>query len=161
MGFPTFNQTLISLVIAIVIGVLGYLLFGTMGMDEMQPKLIFVNAITLGAFLGALLSPMFGKSTSTTSVSEDANPKTIFIGNLAFKANTEQLRELFGEYGNVQSVRIMTDRVTRRPRGFAFVEMDEKAADKAIKELNGIEFLGRQLRVNEGQEKKTYNNEAA
>ena len=160
MTLPTFNQTLIALIIAVAMALLGYLLFGVMGMAEMQPKQVFVNAIALGAFLGALLSPMFVKG-GTANSDTIANPKTIFIGNLAFKANTEQLRELFGKYGQVKSVRIMTDRVTRRPRGFAFVEMDASGADKAIKALNGIEFLGRDLRVNEGLEKKSYNDEAA
>ncbi len=152
MKFPSFNQIVIALAISVVIALLGYLLFGLLGLSEIQPKNIFVNAIALGAFLGAILASSFAVSSTTTKIE---NPKTIFIGNLAFKANTEQLRELFSQFGMVQSVRIMTDRVTRRPRGFAFVEMDRAAADKAIKALDGHEFLGRQLRVSEGLDKRS------
>ncbi|NOR51539.1 MAG: RNA-binding protein [Gammaproteobacteria bacterium] len=99
---------------------------------------------------------MFGliqRSESSGEAGSDQR-KTIFVGNLAFKANSEQLRELFAKYGTVHTVRIMTDRMTRRPRGFAFVEMDEKPSAKAIKALNGKEFMGRDLRVNEGNERK-------
>jgi RNA recognition motif-containing protein len=61
----------------------------------------------------------------------------------------------------VHSVRIMKDRATRRPRGFAFVEMESRGAAKAIKGLDGLEYMGRNLRVNEGAERKEQGNEAA
>jgi hypothetical protein len=156
MKFPSFKQLLITVVISIAMALLGFLLFNLMGMDETPKRIVFTNAMALGAFLGSLITMLF-VTTSSIATTASGTPKTIFIGNLAFKANTENLRELFGQYGYVHSVRIMTDRVTRRPRGFAFVEMDAKAADQAIKAINGSEFLGRQLRVNEGLEKKSYN----
>jgi len=73
---------------------------------------------------------------------------SVFIGNLAFKASAGDLRELFEEYGEVQGVRVMTDRATRRPKGFAFVEMDKKGAKAAIANLDGTEFFGRDIKVN-------------
>jgi len=77
----------------------------------------------------------------------------IFVGNLPFTASEEEIRALFAEYGNVESVRLITDRDTGRSRGFGFVEMEHEAANAAIQALNGTEMGGRALRVNEAQER--------
>jgi cold-inducible RNA-binding protein len=77
--------------------------------------------------------------------------KKIYVGNLSFSATEEQVRELFSEYGKVDSVAMITDRETGRFRGFCFVEMDDSAADAAIKALNDMELDGRKLRVNEAR----------
>jgi RNA recognition motif-containing protein len=74
----------------------------------------------------------------------------IYVGNLPFKATEEDLRELFAQYGSVESVRLITDRDTGRPRGFGFVEMSD-GANEAIAELNEREFEGRNLKVNEAR----------
>ena len=80
--------------------------------------------------------------------------KKIFVGNLPFSATEDALRDLFSPLGEVQQVRIMTDRDTGKSRGFAFVEMlqDEDAA-KAIAALNGKDFEGRALTINEARPK--------
>ena len=80
--------------------------------------------------------------------------KNIFVGNLPFSATEDALRDLFSPLGEVQQVRIMTDRDTGKSRGFAFVEMvqDEDAA-KAIAALNGKDFDGRALTINEARPK--------
>ncbi|MGA2632113.1 MAG: RNA-binding protein [Terriglobia bacterium] len=80
--------------------------------------------------------------------------KNLFVGNLTFDTTEDSLRELFTPLGEVQQVRIMTDRDTGKSRGFAFVEMvsDEDAA-KAITALNGKDFGGRALTVNEARPK--------
>ncbi len=76
----------------------------------------------------------------------------IFIGSLSFSVNDEGLAELFQEYGEVSSARVITDRFTGRSRGFGFVEMDdESAATKAIEELNGVEVDGRPIAVSEAR----------
>ena len=74
--------------------------------------------------------------------------KNIYVGNLPYSASEEEIRELFGQYGTVQTVSLITDRETGRPRGFGFVEMEDEGADKAIDALNGKEMGGRTLRVN-------------
>jgi RNA recognition motif-containing protein len=77
---------------------------------------------------------------------------TIYVGNLSFQAGEDDLREVFGEYGEVRRISLPTDRETGRKRGFAFVEMAEEAhEDKAISELDGAEWLGRELRVNKAR----------
>jgi RNA recognition motif-containing protein len=78
----------------------------------------------------------------------------IYVGNLPFSATEDEIRQLFGQYGAVQSVSLITDRETGRPRGFGFVEMSESDASRAIQNLNGKNMGGRPLRVNEAQERK-------
>lgn len=78
----------------------------------------------------------------------------LYVGNLPYSADEEQLKTLFSEGGRqVTEVRIVTDRDTGRPRGFAFVEMGTQAdADAAVNALNGKDFGGRALTVNEARE---------
>lgn len=79
----------------------------------------------------------------------------LYVGNLPFSADDEQVRELFAQNGrNVVEVKLVTDRDTGRPRGFGFVEMgSSEDADGAIRDLNGRDFGGRPLTVNEARER--------
>lgn len=77
--------------------------------------------------------------------------KKIYVGNLSFSATEDQVRDLFAEYGDIQSLAMINDRDTGRFRGFAFVEMEESAANAAINALNGREVDGRELTVNEAR----------
>jgi len=78
--------------------------------------------------------------------------KRIYVGNLPFSATEEEMKTLFGEYGEVNHVDIIVDRQTGRSRGFGFVEMAEDgAADSAIEALNGKDMDGRPLTVNEAR----------
>ena len=79
--------------------------------------------------------------------------KKLFVGNLDFSATEESIRSLFAPHGTVESVHLATDRETGRSRGFAFVEMAEGDADKAIAALNGTKVSGRALNVNEARPK--------
>ncbi len=77
---------------------------------------------------------------------------TIYVGNLSYQATEDDLSSVFAEYGTVKRVVLPTDRETGRMRGFAFVEMSEDAQeDAAISELDGAEWMGRQLRVNKAR----------
>ena len=79
----------------------------------------------------------------------------LYVGNLPFSADEQEVRELFGQNGRtVTDVRLITDRDTGRPRGFGFVEMgSDEEADAAIRDLNGYEMGGRPLTVNEARER--------
>lgn len=77
----------------------------------------------------------------------------IYVGNLPFTATEDSVRALFAQHGNVDSVALITDRETGRPRGFGFVEMPRSDAAKAIQNLNGQDMGGRALKVNEAQDK--------
>ena len=76
----------------------------------------------------------------------------LYVGNLPFSATDDSLREMFGQAGQVESARIITDRDTGRSKGFGFVEMStEQQASEAIKKFNGTELDGRSLTVNEAR----------
>ena len=86
---------------------------------------------------------------------------SIYVGNLAYEINREDLSEVFNEYGSVERVHIPKDRETGRVRGFAFVEMkSEENENKAIKILDGAEWMGRDIKVDKAkprrQERKTF-----
>lgn len=77
--------------------------------------------------------------------------KKLYVGNLPFDTDEEQVRELFSTYGDVKSVDMINDRETGRFRGFCFVAMDNSEADAAIAALNGYSMNGRPLKVNEAK----------
>jgi len=80
--------------------------------------------------------------------------KNIFVGNLSFNTGEDELRQLFEPFGQVDRVSILTDRETGRSRGFGFVEMSNaEEGDKAITALNGSQFGGRAINVNEARPK--------
>ncbi len=79
----------------------------------------------------------------------------IFVGSLPFSVKETELKEFFEEYGEVTSVKIITDKFSGRSKGFGFIEMsDDESAQKAINELNGSEIGGRKIVVNKAEEKK-------
>ena len=81
--------------------------------------------------------------------------KKLYVGNIPFSTTEDELRAAFERHGSVASVNVITDRETGRPRGFAFVEMDEaSAAEEAMRALDGSELGGRSLRVNEAQDRR-------
>ncbi len=80
----------------------------------------------------------------------------IYVGNLPFPVGEEDLKEIFEEYGEVTSVKIISDKFTGRSKGFGFVEMDnDDEANNAIKELNNAEVSGRNIKVNESKPRST------
>lgn len=80
--------------------------------------------------------------------------RTLYVGNLPWGTKPEDLAEAFKSYGEVHGSRIITDRETGRSRGFGFVEVEDEAADKMIEAMNGADFQGRALTVNEAKPKE-------
>jgi RNA recognition motif-containing protein len=78
----------------------------------------------------------------------------IYVGNLPFSATEESLRTLFAAHGTVEKISLITDRDTGKPRGFGFVEMSNSDGPRAMQALNGQDFGGRALRINEAQERQ-------
>ncbi len=79
----------------------------------------------------------------------------IYVGNLSWSTSNSDLQALFSQYGQVTSAHVIEDRETGRSRGFGFVEMDEEGARKSIQALNGADFQGRNLKVNEAQPRES------
>ena len=80
--------------------------------------------------------------------------KRIYVGNLSFQTTENDISDLFGQVGEVESCNIITDRDTGRSKGFGFVEMGNEDADKAIAQFNGAELNGRSITVNEARPKE-------
>ena len=158
-----------GIVVTLVLAAAGYLAYPVLALSELPAATQFAVAVLSGSLLGGLLASIrfsggrgrapAARNASTSS--EDGERKTVFVGNLAYRASQEEVRDLFREFGEVYSVRLMTDRVTRRPRGFGFVEMSVGDADAAIRELHGREFMGRELKVNEGKQREPRMRQAA
>lgn len=80
--------------------------------------------------------------------------KKLFVGNLPWSVDDQELEDMFTQYGTVHSARVILERDTGRSRGFGFVEMDDSDADEAMNGLDGTDVGGRDLRVNEANDKK-------
>lgn len=152
IAFPTFRNFIKTFIIAFVLSIVGYFLTPYLNLDQatINPARLVAYSVLAGAFIAGIIiiTPMEFKLPSSSSQA------SVFVGNLAFKATANDLRDLFAEYGEVQGVRVMTDRATRRPKGFAFVEMDKKGAKSAIANLDGSEFFGRDIKVNYAARRK-------
>lgn len=84
--------------------------------------------------------------------------KKLYVGNLPYDVSEDQVRDMFGEYGDVESVDMINDRETGRFRGFCFVAMSNSDADAAIEGLNGTQYGGRELKVNEAKPREPRSN---
>lgn len=101
--------------------------------------------------------PATGRQTVSASyyLSERVFEVTkLYVGNLPFTATEDSVRNLFAPHGSVDKVSLINDRDTGRPRGFGFVEMSNADASRAMQALNGTDFEGRALKVNEAQERE-------
>jgi RNA recognition motif-containing protein len=90
--------------------------------------------------------PLFSKSNLLVT--------KLYVGNLPFTATDDSVRALFSKHGTVEKISLVTDRDTGRPRGFGFVEMSNADASRAMQALNGTDFEGRTLKVNEAQDRE-------
>lgn len=131
----------------------GYLLIDIYGQAGLTAAQLLLIGLILGFAIGIAGPGIFIKIQSRPrSQSTDQNT-TLYVGNLPFRTTRYELRELFQPYGKIHSARIVIDRATRKPRGYGFVEMDDKGARKAITSLNGHTLAGRNLKVSEANER--------
>lgn len=136
----------LTIVIALIFSGVTYVISSAV---ELTPILAAVLV-----FVAAFVSPLFGSDkTSTPSEGASAEIKTLYVGNLPYRANESVVRSLFAEYGQVHSVRLMKDKHTGKRRGFGFVEISESDAEKVISALNDTEFQQRTLKVREAKER--------
>lgn len=161
--------------LALVLAVLGFILVA---------KLADLNAaswLAFGLLLGGLLTPLAAgaareatprgnrsqrNAASHASHSEPTEAysgecKTLYVGNLPYRANEAAVRKLFAEHGQVISVRLVKDKETGKRRGYGFVEMPLGDADAAIMALNETEYLQRTLKVREANEKREATSEVS
>lgn len=137
MNFPK----VIQIVLALVFAALAYIIVSKTEQPQMYIALfVFVSSLAM---------------TFTSKDSEGSNDdiKTLYVGNLPYRANEGAVRALFSEHGRVHSVRLMKDKHTGKRRGFGFVEMAAADADNAVNKLNDAEFQQRTLKVREAKER--------
>jgi len=146
---PSLRIIGISLTLSMIIGSIGYLVLDSMNAGIENAVRYQSYILMMGALLGSLAVQLIHAFKN-----QSAQVVSLFIGNLPFRASNQQLRQVFSEYGTVHNIRLMTDKVTRKPRGFGFVEMNKNHAKIAVKKLNGYEFMGRELKVNYANENK-------
>ena len=137
-------QVLTVVMVALALAVVGFFIAKLTEFDAV--------ALAVGLFVGALVAPFAGrvKGSSSPAVEEI---KTLYVGNLAYRANEASVRSLFSEFGTVHSVRLMKDKHTGKRRGFGFVEMSADNLDAAIAALNETEFQQRTLKVREAKDR--------
>jgi hypothetical protein len=147
-----------SLLFSAILSLLGYLSVQYLALD-IGGDFLFA----LGLFIGGIVIPVFlTKVTAEQALQEGnreinhgiAEVKTLYVGNLPYRANEVAVRELFEAYGKVFSVRLMKDRQTGRRKGYGFVEMSQADAGRAVAALNDHEFQQRTLKVREAKDRK-------
>lgn len=139
-----------TVIIAIVFAIIAYIVSSTVSLSPVVVSVI--------VFISAFVAPLITNSSSSTQTNvstqkESLDIKTLYVGNLPYRANESVIRELFSNHGTVQSVRLMKDKHTGKRRGFGFVEMNASDIDKAISALNDTEFQQRTLKVREAKER--------
>ena len=139
---------MLGLLVLIGITIIASMLLPSLGIDNKNVVLAVMAGLVIGHFVGTSLTAVPTKGAVTKSPNS-SEIKTIYVGNLAFHTSKYDLYNLFKQYGKVHSSRIMFDKVTKKSRGFGFVEMNAKDAEVAIESLDGKDFSGRSLRVNE------------
>jgi RNA recognition motif-containing protein len=148
------SPSVLTIIVAIVFAIIAYILSTTLA--PVSP--VIVAGIV---FISAFIAPLVGGQSSTNSSSQSTDSsaeslddtRTLYVGNLPYRANETAVRELFANYGTVVSVRLMKDKHTGKRRGFGFVEMAENDLDNAISALNDTEFQQRTLKVREAKER--------
>ena len=150
MKSPTLQTVIIAVVFAIIAYIVAYI---TMPVSStLVAGLVFISAFLAPLVIGKSSTSSGSSTDSNTNVS-DEDVRTLYVGNLPYRANETAVRELFSNHGAVLSVRLMKDKHTGKRRGFGFVEMAADDLDTAISALNDTEFQQRTLKVREAKER--------
>ncbi|GGD73042.1 hypothetical protein GCM10011357_30150 [Lacimicrobium alkaliphilum] len=107
-------------------------------------------------FVRTAIQPSSSDGSQTMASSFTGERKTLYVGNLPYRASEQEVSEHFSSHGEVVSVRLMKDRRTGKRKGYGFVEMAEKDAEKAISSLNDTEFQERTLKVRMAKDKQDH-----
>ncbi len=163
------SNILVAAIIAIVFGLIAGLIGGGIAANTQ-----LISLVAIFSFVSAVLSPWVSQSIAAqrakvpktsprartqsapaqhhTPASTGQNPDgsdqvTLYVGNLPFKTNEQNVEETFSEFGHVFAVRLVKDRRTGKKKGYGFVEMSAQGADEALNRLNDSEYEGRTLKV--------------
>jgi hypothetical protein len=146
---PSLKTYLIGLLALTIIALAASTVLPVFGVENKDIYFAIIASLLIGHLVGTTLDASSAQEKPAKSKPATGGVKTIYVGNLSFNTSKHDLYNLFKQYGYVHSSRVMFDRVTRKSRGFGFVEMNADAAEAAIRELDGMDFSGRSIRVNE------------
>ena len=138
-----------SIIVAVVLAVVGFFIAEFVLSTFLSSSVLFAVGLFVGAFIAASLNTPIDEAKVKT--------KTLYVGNLPYRANEGVVRELFESHGKVFSVRLLKDKNTGKRRGFGFVEVAAKDASTTISALNDFEFQQRTLKVREAKQKSDDN----
>lgn len=133
-----------TLIIAFVLALITFFIFNTITISSVH--------VAIAVFITVAVSPLLGELLSS-AIASSAKVKTLYVGNLPYKANESDIKTLFSEHAKVHSVRLMKDKHTGKRRGFGFVEISASAMEETIATLNDSEFQQRTLKVREAKER--------
>ncbi len=138
---------------ALALGLIGYFVGPMVGLNQDIPAgSVLASGLVIGFLLGAWAFGGVGSGKAAKKGKHD-NTNVLYVGNIPFKAREDEVQRLFEAYGTVVSVRLVRGGPNRRPKGYGFVEMASAKDVKAALALNGEDFAGRKLRVNEARKK--------
>ncbi len=138
-----------TFIIAAIAAAAGFAAAQTSALQGLETQWLVSGALFVGVMLGGLLSRVPAGATQARGRDNAPNRKTLYVGNMPFSTTEAELRDTFASHGKVHSIKMLTDRHTGRPRGVGFVEMDPRGAQAAMTALNGTDFGGRNIKVNE------------
>jgi hypothetical protein len=145
------SPVVFNIILALIFAVIAYFVFPNTIVDA---NLALAIGLLVGGIIIPAIGPMFAKTASAgSSDTSDSGGQTLYVGNLPYRANEQAVNDHFAAHGKVLSVRLMKDRRTGKRKGYGFVEMASKDAEKAIRNLNDTEFQDRTLKVRMAKDK--------
>ncbi|RLL52750.1 RNA-binding protein [Mariprofundus sp. EBB-1] len=145
------------LAVSLVVSLVGYLLGNMFGFTGVPAGSVLATGLFIGTVFGGLLvalAPKAGEKNSNSNDAANAESRNIYVGNLPFNAGEDDIKNIFSPYGDVLDIRLVKDRRSKRFKGYGFVEMSANGAKAAIEHLDGTDYAGRTLRINEAKKKE-------
>ncbi|GAC09697.1 RNA recognition motif domain-containing protein [Paraglaciecola chathamensis] len=146
------SPTIINIILSVVLAIAGYFLLPVIA-TNLDSNVAIAVGLLLGGILVPIISSQFSGAATVTEEADVDNSKTLYVGNLPYRANEQAVQQHFEIQGQVHSVRLMKDRRTGKRKGYGFVEMTAAGAEKAIQNLNDSEFQERTLKVRMAKDK--------
>ncbi|MBL4774547.1 MAG: RNA-binding protein [Mariprofundus sp.] len=140
---------------AVLLALVGYFAGTALDLSAMPVASVLAVGLLIGCMVGGLLVVMAPKSNASPAAQSGGSDETgnIYVGNLPFNAGEDDVKNIFSPYGEVIDIRLVKDRRSKRFKGYGFVEMSAVGAKAAIENLDGTDYAGRTLRINEAKKK--------
>jgi len=144
------------LAVSLLVALVGYFLGNSFGFTDVPAGSVLATGLFIGSVFGGLLVALVPKSgaKAADASASSGDSSNIYVGNLPFNAGEDDVKNIFSPYGDVLDIRLVKDRRSKRFKGYGFVEMNSAGAKAAIEHLDGTDYAGRTLRINEAKKKE-------